>query len=1081
MIKTLLFVLLLGQPQADSVQFIHPAEILEQGAELSKNGNHDKAVELYLKISENDTAYIQVRSVLAATYSMVQQYEKSIEISAKFKDVPSKYRLDFYINLGNAYLDGGNVEKGKQIYKEGLTLFPYSYILIYNLGLAHHKTGNYVEALSYFQKSAKINPYYGNNHIMLGYLSLLQGHTTKAILSYLTYLAINPDKNSTLVFLENIASEVVRPEGSIPEFTDNSDFLFYDELIRSKAALDERFESGIDFNASVAKQSTLLFSKLIYNESSDDFWMQFYVPLFSQIYQRDLHKAFIYFILKSSNKENIQAWLEKHDKERSAWVDAANSAFAHNRSVNKTELLGEKDNYTYWYYSNNALSAIGNEKPDETRTGPWAFFYQNSQINATGRYNDQGQKIGEWLYYHENGRLSRKEVFDEKGGFVEPAVYYHDNGALSVVARYNDKGELHGPLEYYYACGQLREVAPFANDSKTGDGHHYYETGQTKTDYHIEDGQLEGEYTEYFQNGLVQKKYEVTKGLTNGPFKSYHVNEQLEEQGQYVDDKLVGEWIGYHANGGLQYKGAFALDNRKDQWEYHYTNGNIRELTNYNEVGEKHGENRNYTEEGKLQSIITYDRDKIIGLSYYNAKGEALYEVHDEGGNMTYETYYPTGEPLAKGTLKNGKLNGPLTLYHMNGNVKYQVNFVDDLYEGLYEEHFTTGELYIKCYFKEGNKNGHYLQYYKNGKVNIDGWYIDDIAEQWWITYYPDGSLDEEKYLVSGKLNGWNNYYAPGNKRQKSFKYQMDLLTELQQYDTLGNVYHHLDIAHGNGVQARITVAGDTIFKVDMRCGQFNSDVNSYHSNGSLKSRDPLKNGLVDGPYERKRSDGTQAVKGAYKNDLQDGLWQWLYPNGKISSEYHYVAGKMDGPSNRYYYTGKIESKCTFSEDEVTGPCLYFDQQGNHQLTKIYKKDIGHVAYVDVKSKDTIEFINSGSFTLTSHFENGKVAVVQNFFDGKFDGESLWYNADGSLTEKNMYVHGDNHGVSTKYFANGKVYLETPYQNDNKYGLEIEYYENGNKRRETPYINDDVNGFEILYNTNGTVKSKTFYWNGDEY
>ena len=66
---------------------------------------------------------------------------------------------------------------------------------------------------------------------------------------------------------------------------------------------------------------------------------------------------------------------------------------------------------------------------------------------------------------------------------------------------------------------------------------------------------------------------------------------------------------------------------------------------------EKHGEDRNYTEDGWLQSIFTYDKNKIVGIAYYDSKGNPLADVHDPSGNMEYETYYSTGELLAKGIV----------------------------------------------------------------------------------------------------------------------------------------------------------------------------------------------------------------------------------------------------------------------------------------------------------------------------------------------------------------------------------------------------------------------------------------------
>jgi uncharacterized protein len=1081
MIKVFLLVLFFGQSQPDTTQFFYPAEIIKQGSELSNKGEYEKAIDLYRKVSTSDTSYIQVQAELMNAYNNQKQYDKSIQIGKELIKEQSAFRKNIYVNLGNALLESGQPEEAKSIYKEGLKHYPYSYLLLYNLGFAHYKLNNMVDAMSCFQRSAELNPFYGNNHILLGYLSMLQGHRSKAIMSYLTYMAINPDRNSTLVFLEKLAAGGAREEGSMPSITGNEYFSYYDDLLRSNAALDPRFKTKVDFNASIIKQSELLFSKLVYDQGSNDFWMRLYVPLYKELVKNDLQAAFLNYILKSSNNDGVKEWLQKHSKENDEMINVARNVLSEFRATINSKVLGEQAEYNCSYYDDNTLSSIGNEKADGTRMGPWEFYYQNSQLNAAGKYNATGAKIGEWSYYHANGRLSRNEEYDISGKYVKPVYYYHENGALSIVAHYNEKGELHGPLEYYFLCGLLKERMPVVNGLKTGTGQHFYETGQVKTDYNIKEGILNGEYIDYYQDGTVQRKYNMDQGKTHGPFQSFFANGLLDEQGQYVNDSSSGHWVGHHPNGKQRFQGDFANGVRVGTWKFNFRNGETQEIVNYNNAGDKHGENQVFTEAGLLQSSTLYDQNKVIGVTYYDSGAKVIYENKDALGNMDYETYYPSGELTIKCTLKNGKLNGQMVKYHRNGILELRVNVVDDLYEGLLEEFYETGELHVKAFFKGGKKNGRYLQYYKNGKIEYEGWYIDDVAAGLTKLYHPDGTQNEEKYFIAGKINGWNHFYGPGNILQRSYLYDMDLVAELVQYDTLGNVYHHLKLSNGNGMEVRKTVAGDTLFKAEMTCGMFTSNLLNYYKGGSLKSNFPVANGQFNGKFQSFDSDGTLYVKGHFKNGERSGQWNWYHNNGKLSSEDFYELGKLESESKDYYYNGNIEIVQNYSEDELVGAREYFDLEGNHMLTKLYEKGIGAIAYVDVKSKDTVRIENTGLFTLKSHYPQGQIAIIQPYFHGNFDGELISYNLNGSLLEKIQYLRGEYHGITTHYYSNGKPRIVTPYNYDKRYGLEVEYYENGKKRRETHYLNDDKNGYEILYNADGSVKSKIFYWNDYAY
>jgi len=1081
MIKSVILFIALNQvTPSDTVEFVSPAEIIIQGTELEKSGNYEKAAELYLTVSESDTSYVQVQSKLMSAYNSLKKFDEAIVIGEKLKNSISDFRNTIYITLGNAYLNKENIVKSKNTYNEGLKLFPNSYILMYNLGIAFHRSKEYEKAVECFQKSLHINPYYSSNHLMLGYISMLQGHITKSFLSYMTYLAINPSNNGTLIFLNNLASNGVRSEGSIKPFIDNSDFEYYDDLIRSKAALDSRFKQRVDFNANIVKQSELLLSKLKYEENSDDFWMKNYVPFYTTLQNNDLSAAFIYYILKSTDNKEILNWLEKHDKENSSWIRLINNAFSKNRDTSFIDILGVKDHYSNWFFNNNSLSAIGNQISDDVRIGPWQFYSINNQLNATGKYNEKGEKIGEWIFYHDNGQTSRKEYYNDHGQQIKPAIYYHENGTRSIIANYNTNDELDGQLEYYYKCGQIKEIVPYKNGVKTGKGQVFFENGDVKVDYYLKDSELEGDHISYYKNGQISNQYSIVSGKSNGMYYSYYMDGQLEEEGNYDNDSLSGEWVGYHPNGKIRYKGTFLKGKRVGKWIDYHTNGEIKNAINYGNKGKRNGESNYFNEFGILYNTETYKNDRLISYQFFDEHKNILHQAQNDEGNMEYKSFYFTGEIDTEATLVNGKLNGELTKYHKNGTVYKKANMVDDNYHGIYEEFYPNGQTYTKFGYDNGKLHGYYKLYFKNGAINAHGWYYNDQQEQLWKIYFPDGSLDEERYYISGKLNGKYKVYAPEGKIQKVFEYDEDIITSMAQYDTLGNIYHEQKYEYGNGIRTLKTVAGDTLFKVDIQCGEFASNIYNLYSNGQTESQFVLKNGLYQGDYLGYLRNGKLEAKGKYLNNEQNGLWQWYHSNGVIAKESMYTRDLLEGEVKNYYYNGQIEISSLYADGELTGARKYFDQSGELQLLKIYNKG-ELVAYVNIKTNDTIDFDRKGKFILESYFKNGKLAATQSYLNGRFDGNSSFYNSNGTLIEstnhKNSYIEGD----WIEYYANGNIFVKTPFQNDLKNGIEHEYYENGVLKRSSPYTNDKLNGTEIVYNTNGTVQSKTYYWNGDIY
>jgi antitoxin component YwqK of YwqJK toxin-antitoxin module len=497
MIKTLLIILALSSsPSDDSLVFQSPQQIFEKASALESDENYEAALELYHLISESDTSYIKAQFKKMALYNATGHYDKTIEIGLSLKDKYTPLRENIYIELGNAYSKEEKYHRALEIYQEGSALFPYSHVLLYNIGLAYRNLEDYKTALSYFKKSARINPYYMNNHVMLGYISMLQGHRSKAMMSYLMSLAISPDNNGILVFLESLSSDAIRIEGSIEKFESNELFQYYDDIIRSRAAQDPRFVQEVDFNANIIKNTELLLQKLEYRDNTDDFWMNYYVPFYFNLAKQNLEPHFLYYTLYSTNNDEVKKFINKNSDEKDAWISLANEYLSSNRSTQHATVMGQKDEYSFWYYNSNALSAIGNQIDDETRTGPWMFFYESGQLNAIGKYDDSGNKTGLWKYYHENGRLSRTEKYQENA-IVEPARYYHENGALSIIAHYD--GEiLDGSLEHYYACGALKEIIPLKQGVKSGSGQYLFNTGQKMTDYLIQNDTLSGLYKKFF-------------------------------------------------------------------------------------------------------------------------------------------------------------------------------------------------------------------------------------------------------------------------------------------------------------------------------------------------------------------------------------------------------------------------------------------------------------------------------------------------------------------------------------------------------------------------------------------------------
>ena len=81
--------------------------------------------------------------------------------------------------------------------------------------------------------------------------------------------------------------------------------------------------------------------------------------IYKELTKKDLQVAFLYFILKSDNNENVISWLQKHSKENDEMIQTASSGLQEFRTKIHTTLMGELSEYSCSYYNDNNLSSIG--------------------------------------------------------------------------------------------------------------------------------------------------------------------------------------------------------------------------------------------------------------------------------------------------------------------------------------------------------------------------------------------------------------------------------------------------------------------------------------------------------------------------------------------------------------------------------------------------------------------------------------------------------------------------------------------------------------------------------------------------
>ncbi len=172
------------------------------------------------------------------------------------------------------------------------------------------------------------------------------------------------------------------------------------------------------------------------------------------------------------------------------------------------------------------------------------------------------------------------------------------------------------------------------------------------------------------------------------------------------------------------------------------------------------------------------------------------YRPH-EGSNTEY---YANKQKRLEYTIKEGKLEGNVVMYCMNGKKMRTATFVSGKARGSVQEFSCTDGNVLNEYEWE---NGHFVGiqriYYEGTKIVYRETDFDSQGNiRHMITFFGDGSISHEENYVAGKLDGLATIFYPNGAirvKQQYNKGVPDGLTE--EYDENGMIIKTLQYDKG--------------------------------------------------------------------------------------------------------------------------------------------------------------------------------------------------------------------------------------------------------------------------------------------
>ncbi|RCH55074.1 hypothetical protein DJ568_07720 [Mucilaginibacter hurinus] len=778
---------------AQKIELINSGDLIRQANARSDSGNYKGALKLLNKISRNDTNYVWSLYERALNYQADSNYTEALKYAQEGLSQKEhlEHEPDLYNITGSILDDLNRKDEALKILDEGIAKYPAFASLYFNKGIALMSLKRYAEAEEVYKKTLLISPYMSSAHFQLGIAALEQGKLMPAYLSFIGYLLINPQGkyvSNAITFLNNLsrsndnalAYKNKRSTGAGDAYQEIED------IVLSKIALDPSYKPMVSIDDAISRQIQAVFEKMEYKNTDGDFWVQYYLPYFKQVFNQKRFEVFIFHIFSGVDLPVVQNYTKRNKKELEKFAEEAGNYFNLIRATRKLN-YGERDTVALrFYFEDGALVSKGRMVDGKTFVGPWIIYYPGGNLRAAGNYTANGEKNGVWMYYHRNGDTRAKEFYK--------------------------LGKIDGKQYYYYENGNLSSEDNYSNGVSEGLYTSYYYAGNKKLTVNYKQGKREGEQRQYYSSGALSEINNFTNDIFNGPSTLYYRNGKVKTLIPYVSGKVDGIYKGYHENGNISYEGRFTNDKAEGTWKYYYPSGKIKVISNY-KSNLSDGASEEYFESGQLslksaskngvpdgQSISYYDDGKVFCKSMYvngviksraffDKAGALLHTVDLTGNNTSLPTFSYSGYRRSNTRFNSkGVVDGADTLYYPSGKIEQVNHYRDGQLNGLSITYYLNGKRKSEINKTDGEDDGYFTSFYVNGKPESEGWLVKGQRQGDWILYDEKGRVTNRLSYLNNELNGFKEVFNPNGKINLEEKYHLGWLEKVTQFDTVGNI-----------------------------------------------------------------------------------------------------------------------------------------------------------------------------------------------------------------------------------------------------------------------------------------------------
>jgi antitoxin component YwqK of YwqJK toxin-antitoxin module len=175
------------------------------------------------------------------------------------------------------------------------------------------------------------------------------------------------------------------------------------------------------------------------------------------------------------------------------------------------------------------------------------------------------------------------------------------------------------------------------------------------------------------------------------------------------------------------------------------------------------------------------------------------------------------------------------------------------------------------------------------------------------------------------------------------------------------------------------------------------------------------KSWLFDGESYAWDEDGHQIAYILYSQGLLEGVSTYFHPNGQIWKRIPYSKNLIDGIVDVYKRDGEQLQQMSYTQGMRHGPSIrYWDNQNLASQEEFCRDKLEDGEYFD-KEGELISEVKNG-YGFRAIFGKEGVQELQEYVDGKLEGEVKVFNQEGRLKRLYHVKNDIKHGEEVEYF-----------------------------------------------------------------